>query len=97
MKNSEHLGSEDGYKYIPTDDPLTTFTTYDLGVSTAFLCAGFKLISVDKENPRKALFIFKKEDGIESVADDYFSNRLDVKARSYFDHLKAIKNMLYSR
>jgi hypothetical protein len=97
MKNSEHLGSEDGYKYIPTDDPLTTFTTYDIGVSTAFLCAGFKLISVDKENPRKALFIFEKEDGIESAADDYFSNRLEVKARSYFDHLKAIKNMLYSK
>lgn len=83
---------EDDYTYSPLN-----YTTYDIGVSTAFLCAGFKLISVNKENPRKALFVFEKQAGIESVADDYFANRLEVKARSYFDHLKAIKNMLYSK
>ena len=82
--------------YIPLNDPSVVFTTYDLGVSTALLCAGFELLSVDKENTRKALFIFKKEDGIEDVADQYFSNRLEVKARSYFDNLKALKNKLYS-
>ena len=72
------------------------FTTYDLGVSTALLCAGFELLAVDKENPRKALFIFKKTDDIESVSGQYFSDRLEVKARSFFDHLKALKNQLYS-
>jgi hypothetical protein len=46
------------WRYIPLDDPSVVFTTYDLGVSTALLCAGFELLSVDKENPRKALFIF---------------------------------------
>ena len=85
------------WEYIPLDDPSVVFTTYDLGVSTALLCAGFELLSVDKnDNPRKALFIFKKSDGIEDVADRYFLDRLEVKARSYFDHLKALKNKLYS-
>jgi len=83
-------------RYIPLNDPSVVFTTYDLGVSTALLCAGFQLLSVDKDNPRKALFIFKKEDGIEAITDAYFSDRLEVKARSYFDHLKALKNKLYS-
>ncbi len=83
-------------QHIPLDDPSAVFTTYDLGVSTALLCAGFELLSVDKENPRKALFIFKKADDIEDVTDRYFSDRLEVKARSYFDHLKALKNKLYS-
>ena len=72
------------------------FSTYDLGVSAALLCADFELLSVDKENPRKALFIFQKAAGIEDVADRYFSDRLEIKARSYFDHLKALKNKLYS-
>ncbi len=97
MKNSEHLGSENGYRYIPVDDPSITFTTYDMGVATAFLCAGFSLITIDKQNSKKGLFVFEKADGIESVADDYFANRLEVKARSYFDHLKALKNMLHSK
>ena len=99
MKNNKNKKSSvnEEWKYIPLDDPSVVFTTYDLGVSTALLCAGFVLLSVDKkDNPRKALFIFKKEDGIEDVADRYFSDRLEVKARSFFDNLKALKNQLYS-
>ena len=82
---------------VPLENPETVYTTYDLGVSTALLCAGFELISVDKTNPRKALFVFKREKGIEETANKYFSDKLDVKARSFFDHLKALKNKLYSR
>ena len=89
--------ANDDYQWIPINDPSVVFTTYDLGVSTALLCAGFELLSVDKDNPQKALFIFKKERGIEEIVDQYFSDRLEVKARSYFDHLKALKNKLYSR
>lgn len=97
MANNKNKSSaNEEWKYIPLDDPSVVFTTYDLGVSTALLCAGFQLLSVDKKNVRKALFVFKKDDGIEDVADRYFSDRLEVKARSFFDHLKALKNKLYS-
>jgi hypothetical protein len=81
---------------IPIDDPSLVWTTYDLGVSTALLCAGFELLAVQKSDPRKALFVFKKESDIEETANKYFSDRLNVKARSFFDHLKALKNKLYS-
>ncbi|MEO5646500.1 MAG: DUF5659 domain-containing protein [Candidatus Paceibacterota bacterium] len=81
---------------IPLDDPSFVWTTYDLGVSAALLCADFELLTVQKSDPRKALFVFKKEAGIEEVANKYFSDKLEVKARSYFDHLKALKNKLYS-
>ena len=98
MTNKKTKASaNDDYQWIPISDPSLVFTTYDLGVSTALLCADFELLSVDKDNPQKALFIFKKEDGIEDTVDRYFSDRLEVKARSYFDHLKALKNKLYSR
>ena len=93
---TKELSANEEWQYIPLDDPSAVFTTYDLGVSTALLCADFELLSVDKENPRKALFIFKKTNSIESVANQYFSDRLEVKARSFFDHLKALKNKLYS-
>lgn len=89
-------GQPEELEYIPLNDGSVVFTTYDLGVSTALLCAGFELLSVDKENPRKALFIFKRAENIEGIADHYFSDRLEVKARSFFDHLKALKNKLYS-
>lgn len=77
-------------------EEVEVFTNYDLGVSAALLCVGFELLSVDKANPRKALFVFKKQAGIEDIANRYFADRLEVKARSFFDHLKALKNKLYS-
>lgn len=76
-------------------DPASVFTTYDLGLSAALLCANFELLTVEKGNPNKALFVFRKEVSIEDTADKYFSARLKVKARSYFDNLKALKNKLY--
>lgn len=85
------------YHYKPLEDSSAVFTTYDLGLSTALLCADFELLSVDKKgNSHKAMFIFQKKDEIGDIADQYFSDRLDVKARSFFDHLKALKNKLYS-
>ena len=82
-------------KKISISDPSSVFTTYDLGCSTALLCADFELLTVKKNNPRKALFVFRKQSGIEEIANKYFANKLKVKARSYFDNLKALKNKLY--
>lgn len=97
IKKTKQSSAPEELEYIPLDDPSVVFTTYDLGVSAALLCAGFQLLSVDKgANQRKSLFVFKKDDGIEEVADRYFSDRLEVKARSFFDQLKALKNKLYS-
>ena len=87
----ESSGSNPSFK-----DPDLVFTTYDIGVSTALLCEGFELITLEKTNPKKALFVFRREEGIEEIANKYFSNKLEVKARSFFDHLKALKNKLYS-
>jgi hypothetical protein len=96
-KKKNNSTSDDEWSDVPFDETTVPFTTYDLGVSTALLCAGFELLSVDKNsNSRKALFIFKRDDGIDDVTDCYFSDRLVVKARSFFDHLKALKNKLYS-
>lgn len=77
-------------------DPSLIFTTYDLGCSVALICAGFELLTLDKANPRKVLLVFKRKDGIESAVDNYWSDRLEVKARTYFDTLKMLKNRLYS-
>ena len=70
--------------------------TYDLGAAAALISAGFQLVLLDKTNPRKVQFAFLREAGIERVVDDYWADRLEVKARSFFDNLKMLKNRLYS-
>jgi len=78
------------------EDSEQTLKTFDLGASAALICSGFELLDVDKTNRRKALFVFRRNDGIEDLVDRYWSDRLVVKARAYFDTIKMLKNRLYS-
>jgi hypothetical protein len=82
--------------YIPLDDPENYFYTPDLGCSAALLSDGFDLVSVDKET-KKAIFIFKRSSGIGESIEGYWNDSLKIKARTYFDNIKAIKNWLYSK
>ena len=83
-------------KYIPLDDPAFVWTTYDLGCSAALLTAGFELLSLNKDNPHKSLFVFKKVENIDEAVEGYWSGKLVVAARSYFDNIKMLKNRIYS-
>ncbi|OGE76154.1 MAG: hypothetical protein A3C85_01665 [Candidatus Doudnabacteria bacterium RIFCSPHIGHO2_02_FULL_48_21] len=78
------------------DDYNNYLHTFDLGAAASLVSAGFELVSLDKTNRKKVQFIFRREIGIEKVVDDYWSDRLEVKARSFFDNLKMLKNRLYS-
>jgi len=84
------------YHYIPLDDQINYFYTFDLGCSSALISAGFELVSLDKINPRKVQFIFRREIGIEKIVDDYWADRLTIKARAFFDNTKMLKNRIYS-
>lgn len=94
MNNLESLHRE--LQYTPPYDTTNFFTTFDLGGCAALTCSGYELMAVDKTNPSKALFVFRREEGIEETIDSYWADRLEVKARRYFDQLKAVKNKLYS-
>lgn len=83
-------------KSTDLNDPAQVFTTYDLGVSAALLCADFELLALDRANPRKVLFIFRRAPGIDDTANAYFADRLELNARAFFDQLKALKSRLYS-
>ena len=72
------------------------FATYDLGCSAALLTAGFELITLDRANQRKTRFVFYRTKNIEKVADDFWTSKLEVKARTFFDNIKMLKNRIYS-
>ncbi len=76
-------------------EPHSPFTTYDLGTAAALLCSDFVLLSLDRTNPRRVLFVFKYKKRIEETANAYFADRLKLNARSFFDQLKALKSRLY--
>ena len=81
---------------ISSDNYSQHLSTFDLGAAASLVSAGFLLVSLDKTNPRKVQFIFRRETGIEKAVDNYWADRLEVKARTFFDNLKMLKNRIYS-
>ena len=79
-----------------SDNQINYFSTFDLGSCAALISVGFELTSLDKQNPHKVLFVFKKKIGVEEAVNDYFSGNLKVSARTMFDNIKMLKNRIYS-
>lgn len=96
MKKQTKDTSEKQGRAINSDNYTEHYLTYDLGCSSALVSSGFDLVSLDRMNPKKIQFIFRRDTGIEKVADDYFADKLEVKARSFFDNVKMLKNKIYS-
>ena len=95
-KKTEKFLSEEENEIIPLEDNSNFFFSFDLGLATALITAGFSLVSLDRKNLHKAQFIFRRGDGMDEVVDAYWADNLEVKARKYFDTLKMLKNRLYS-
>ncbi|MFA6587580.1 MAG: DUF5659 domain-containing protein [Patescibacteria group bacterium] len=83
-------------RHIPLDNQEHLLRSFDMGACSALLCSGFELVTLDKTNPRKALFVFKRKEGIDEAINKYWAGELKISALQYFDTLKMLKNRLYS-
>ncbi|MEI6352768.1 MAG: DUF5659 domain-containing protein [Candidatus Nomurabacteria bacterium] len=68
----------------------------DLGLAIALLCLDHELITLEKKDSKKSIFLFRKREDTEKIENKYFSNKLEVKARDFWDHSRALKSKLYS-
>ncbi|QQR77474.1 MAG: hypothetical protein IPJ67_05120 [Candidatus Moraniibacteriota bacterium] len=83
-------------EYIPLDDKEHYFYSHDLGGSAALVHLGFELVSLNRENPRKVQFIFRRDPLIEDALKEYWADKLSLGARGFFDTIKMLKNRIYS-
>lgn len=71
------------------------YQTSDL-VLAAVLTLSLPLDSIDKTNPPKAQFIFKRTEGLDELIANYWKRELKVEPQMYFQSLKILKSRLYS-
>jgi hypothetical protein len=71
------------------------YSTSDLALATA-ISLWYPLDAIDKTNPRKATFLFKKDEKFDELLESYWRRELKVEPQAYFNELKAIKTRLYS-
>ena len=65
----------------------------------AFLRAkGFQLFDIewDKNNPRRALFIFEDKEDRQSLVEDFLFGRAQIEPKSFISAIKELKQLLHS-
>ncbi len=72
------------------------FSTFDLGLATVLITLNYELLELEKSNPKKVRFIFKREKNIEQVMIDYFNDKIKLPAQTLFNNQKNLKNRIYS-
>lgn len=72
------------------------YETSDLGLATALIAAGLELVRIEKNNPRRATFVFDNSEQLHTHEREYWADELFVSALKYSDTLKRLKARLYS-
>jgi hypothetical protein len=70
------------------------FRTSDLALATT-ISLFYPIEAIDKQNPHKAYFIFKREEGLDELIEKYWRGELRVEPKTFFNQLRVIKARLY--
>lgn len=65
----------------------THYLTSDLALVTT-LSPKFPIEEIDRSNPRKAVFVFRRSPELEDLADQFFSNKLQISPQVFFNQLR---------
>ena len=77
------------------DVTTNLYLTSDLALATT-LNMSFPLEDIDRSNPKRAVFVFRRSAELEKTVDDFFKNEIKVSPQIYFNQLRDIKARLYS-
>ena len=70
------------------------YASSDLALVTA-ISLWYPIEAIDKTNPRKAQFLFKRDENLDQLIEAYWKNEIKVSPIAYFQQLKIIKARLY--
>ena len=70
------------------------YRTADLAL-TAAISLFYPVEAIDRLNPKKAQFIFKQDEGLNELIENYWKGQIKVEPQAYFNALRIIKARLY--
>ncbi|TSC84477.1 MAG: Uncharacterized protein G01um101416_1064 [Microgenomates group bacterium Gr01-1014_16] len=70
------------------------WSTPDLALAAA-VSLWYPVDSIDRTNPTKALFLFKRNESLDGLIETFWKQELRVEPQAYFSQLKIIKSRLY--
>ena len=73
------------------------FETADIGLAAALICCGFPIRNLNKENPKRILFVFENNEQLEDCVTEYWDEGLPIPALKIMASLRNLKTRLYAR
>jgi len=70
------------------------YKTADLALASAIFLF-YPLESIDRRNPRKSQFVFKRNSQLDELVEGFWRGELKVEPQAYFGALRNIKARLY--
>lgn len=70
------------------------FRSSDLSLS-AVLSMNCKIEALDKTEPQKVVFLFRREPGLDELVQAFWDRKLTVEPRAYFEAIKLLKSRIY--
>jgi len=70
------------------------YRTADLALAAA-ISLFYPVETIDRQNPKKAQFIFKQDKGLDKLIENYWRGQVKVEPQAYFNALRLIKARLY--
>ena len=71
------------------------YVTTDLGLAACLLTVGYPLDSFDRSDKKRVSFIFKRDERMDKILQQYFSRLLRIEPISFFLNQKSLKSYLY--
>lgn len=81
---------------IVENEKKKKFTSSDFYLSAFLKAKGFRLLSITRENPQRALFVFQDTRDREGLLEDFLFGRAEIEPKSFVSAIKELKQLLYS-
>jgi hypothetical protein len=75
---------------------MNTYNTSDYQLAVTLASLGYRLISVEKSDPRRAVFQFEPSSNIQADSEAFFQDRLSLNPRTILTNAKLIKGRLHA-
>lgn len=75
--------------------PQPTYETHDIYLAACLRLNGFKLISFNKDDRGRGVFIFQDRDGRPQLVQEYFAGELVGNLKNFISTWKDLKGLLY--
>ena len=72
------------------------FQTTDFYTAVFLLSSGFKLIGIDKSNPRRFGFVFTDQANRAKLLEDFFNGIARIEPRQFVSSIKELKTLMYN-